>query len=236
MLTLLLLASAPALFIMIYIYSKDKYEKEPVKLLVISFLLGAIFSVLVTTLLYGAVDIFLPVAAEFSVWDQFLKAFFIVGLIEEFSKYIVVRYYAQPKAAFNEPFDGIVYAVMVSMGFAMLENIVYVVQLGFSTGVLRAFTAVPAHASFAILMGFFMGKAKFAKHRVGLNILGLSLAVLFHGAYDFFLFINFIPGISIGAFISLAIGLLLSRNAIKRHQFNSTFKSSLTESSEDELI
>jgi RsiW-degrading membrane proteinase PrsW (M82 family) len=62
---------------------------------------------------------------------------------------------------FNEPFDGIVYAVIVSMGFATIENIIYVFQYGFATGILRLFTAVPAHAAFGILMGYFLGKAKF---------------------------------------------------------------------------
>ena len=69
-----------------------------------------------------------------------------------------------------------------------------------------------------------MGKAKFSKNRIALNFAGLGLAILFHGAYDFFLFIDFIPGIWIGAFVSLAIGIILSRKAIKRHQNNSNFK------------
>ncbi len=156
---------------------------------------------------------------------MFVKAFVIVALVEEFSKYIIVRYFAQVRREFNEPFDGIVYAVMVSMGFATLENILYVFQYGFSTGVLRAFTAVPAHATFAILMGYFMGKAKFSKkNKVVLNLTGLLLAVIFHGAYDFFLFINFIPGISIGAFASLLIGIFLARKGMKKHQNNSQFR------------
>ncbi len=91
-------------------------------------------------------------------------------------------------------------------------------------GLLRAFTAVPAHATFGILMGYFMGKAKFSNKRISLNLLGLLLATIFHGAYDFFLFINFIPGISIGAFVSLIIGIVLSKKAIKRHQNSSNFK------------
>jgi len=73
-------------------------------------------------------------------------------------------------------------------------------------------------------MGYFMGKAKFSKNRIVYNLLGLMSAILFHGAYDFFLFINFIPGISTGAFISLIIGIILSKRAIKLHQDNSHFK------------
>ncbi len=221
---LLLAAVAPAFVIIMYIYIKDKHEKEPRHLLIYNFLFGAIVSVIVTTILYFLFAEFFPPFIEKSVFDQFIKAFLMVGLIEEFSKYIIVRYYAQPKEAFNEPFDGIVYAVMVSMGFAVTENIFYVFQYGMPTAITRAFTAVPAHATFGVLMGYFMGKAKFSNNKKTMNLIGLLLAVLFHGAYDFFLFIPFVPGIWTGAFISLAIGLFLSRKAIKTHQNNSNFK------------
>jgi len=221
----ILLAVAPVLIIIIYIYCKDKYEKEPKGLLLLSFILGAIVSIIITTVLYLGFDIILPLKDKFSVWQQFVKAFFVVALVEEFSKYVIVRYFAQPRFAFNEPFDGIVYAVMVSMGFAATENIFYVIEGGAGVAFLRAFTAVPAHATFGILMGYFMGKAKFSSNRIKLNLAGLALAMLFHGAYDFFLFIQFIPGIWVGAFISLIIGILLSRKAIKKHQEQSHFKS-----------
>ncbi|GAA3590061.1 YhfC family glutamic-type intramembrane protease [Flavivirga amylovorans] len=220
---LLLLAIAPIFIVILYIYFKDKYEKEPKHLLFYNFLLGAIVSVLITTILYYIFDIVLPLTDHTSVFQQFVKAFLVVGFTEEFSKYIIVRYFAQRHKEFNEPFDGIAYAVMVSMGFAATENILYVFQGGYETALLRAFTAVPAHATFGILMGFYMGKAKFSKNRIGLNIIGLLSATIFHGAYDFFLFIDFVPGIWIGAFISLFIGILLSRKAIKLHQKNSNF-------------
>jgi RsiW-degrading membrane proteinase PrsW (M82 family) len=221
----LLLAVAPILIIIIYIYYKDKYEKEPRILLILSFGFGAIVSIIITTILYLGFDILLPLKDKFSVLQQFIRAFFVVALVEELSKYVIVRYFAQPRLAFNEPFDGIVYAVMVSMGFAATENVFYVLQGGAEVALLRAFTAVPAHATFGILMGYFMGKAKFSSNRIKLNLFGLLIAILFHGAYDFFLFINFIPGIWIGAFISLIIGIILSRKAIQRHQERSHFKS-----------
>ena len=146
--SLLTLAIAPVIVIIFYVYIRDKFEKEPKKLLFYTFLIGAIASVLISTILYSISNFFLPKAQEFSVFDQFLKAFFVVALIEEFSKYVIVRYYNQPKKAFNEPFDGIIYAVMVSMGFAFIENIFYVLDGGISVAILRAFTAVPAHATF----------------------------------------------------------------------------------------
>lgn len=221
---LLLLAIAPVIIVVLYIYFKDKFEKEPKAFLFKNFLLGATASILITAILGVFAGKIIPLTDETSIIQQFLKAFFVVALVEEFSKYLIVRFYAQRNKEFNEPFDGIVYAVMVSMGFAALENVLYVFQYGVATGITRAFTAVPAHATFAILMGYFMGKAKFSKNKSKLNLLGLLLATLFHGAYDFFLFIDFIPGISIGAFVSLIIGIVLSKKAIKKHQLSSQFK------------
>ena len=156
--SLVLAAIAPAFIIIIFIYIKDKYEKEPKRVMLYSFLLGAIVSVLISTVLYVFFDYFLPLTDDNSIAQQFIKAFFVVALIEEFSKYVIVRYYSQTRKAFNEPFDGIVYAVIVSMGFAMVENLIYVFQGGWEVALMRAFTAVPAHATFGVLMGYFMVK------------------------------------------------------------------------------
>ncbi len=221
---LLISALAPVFVLIIYIYVKDKYEKESKRILAYTFVLGAIVSIAITTILYTFFDLFLPLPNHFSVLQQFIKAFFIVALIEEFSKYVIVRYYNQPRKWFNEPFDGIIYAVMVSMGFAAVENIMYVSQGGIEVALLRAFTAIPAHATFGVIMGYYMGKAKFSKNKMKWDLIGLMAAILFHGTYDFFLFIDFIPGIFIGAFISLIIGIVLSKRAIKAHQEGSFFK------------
>lgn len=223
---LLLFAIAPVCVIILYIYLKDKYDKEPKLLLFYCFMFGAFVSIIITTILYMMFD-FVIELDDLSVIQQFIRAFFIVGFTEEFSKYIIVRYYAQTKEAFNEPFDGIVYAVMVSMGFAATENIIYVLDGGYQVAILRAFTAIPAHATFAILMGYYMGQAKFSENPVQLNLKGLLLAIIFHGAYDFFLFIDFIPGVWVGAFVSLIVGIVLSRNAIKVHQINSHLRQKL---------
>mgnify|MGYP000108791507 CR=1 FL=1 len=224
MIQLALLAIAPVMVILVFIYIKDKYEKEPFKFLFKNFLLGATVSVILTFLISIIANQFIFIDNLDELIQNFIEAFVLVALVEEFSKYLIVRFYAQRNAEFNELFDGIVYAVMVSMGFAALENVLYVFQHGFQTGIIRAFTAVPAHATFGILMGFFMGKAKFSNNRILFNLTGLLIATLFHGAYDFFLFIDSIPGIAIGAFISLIIGIILSNKAIKKHQNRSNFK------------
>ncbi|WP_298780735.1 PrsW family glutamic-type intramembrane protease [uncultured Polaribacter sp.] len=222
--SLLLLAVAPVTIVILYIYFKDKFEKEPIKFLLKNVLLGATASVLITFILSVVLNLIHPLDNEKSVLQMFIKAFFVVALVEEFSKFIIVKFYAQKNKEFNEPFDGIVYAVMVSMGFALLENILYVFKYGAGVGVVRAFTAVPAHATFGILMGYYMGKAKFSKNKFQLNLLGLLAATIFHGAYDFFLFINFIPGMLTGAILSLLTGIVLARKAIIKHQNSSVFK------------
>ena len=217
---LLLSALAPVAAVIIFIYVKDKYEKESKRMLLLAFVLGAVISIIITTILYVFFDLFLPLPDDYSIWQQFVKAFFVVALIEEFSKYIMVRGFLQPRKGFNEPFDGIMYAVMVSMGFAGVENIMYVIQGGMDVALIRAFTAIPAHATFGIIMGYYMGKAKFSNNRMKWNLIGLSLAILFHGAYDFFLFIIIIAKYSIPPKYPISTTILIIPITIKNQQRN----------------
>ena len=221
-LSLFALALAPGAAIMVYIYLRDKHEREPLGLLIISFLYGGLSTIL-TMFISWPINV-LILTKEDDVAHQFFNAFFKVALVEEFSKFFFVRFILFYNKNFNEPFDGIVYAIMVGMGFATLENVLYVYQYGLATGILRMFTAVPAHATFAILMGFFLGKAKFTHRKVlYFSVLSLIAAAIFHGSYDYFLFISFIPGIWFGAGVSLIIGFMLSRKAIRLHQQISPF-------------
>ena len=221
-LSLFALALAPGAAIMVYIYLRDKHEREPLGLLTISFLYGGLSTIL-TMFISWPINI-LILTKEEDVAHQFFNAFFKVALVEEFSKFFFVRFILFYNKNFNEPFDGIVYAIMVGMGFATLENVLYVYQYGLATGILRMFTAVPAHATFAILMGFFLGKAKFTHRKVlYFSVLALIAAAIFHGSYDYFLFISFIPGLWTGAGVSLILGFMLSRKAIRLHQQISPF-------------
>lgn len=225
-LLLLALALSPSAAIGLYIYFKDKYEREPIGLVVTSFFLG-VASTVITLILSWPISRIIPID-EKNISGQAIHAFLLVALIEEFSKFIFVRWVLYPNKNFNEPFDGIVYAVSVGLGFASLENILYVMGSanGIATGVLRMFTAVPAHATFAVLMGYFMGLAKCEKGKAHYVWYGLGAATLFHGAYDYFWFISYLPGLWTGAIFSLAIGIFLSRKAIRLHQQASPFISS----------
>ncbi|NNV54823.1 PrsW family intramembrane metalloprotease [Panacibacter sp. KCS-6] len=190
---LLLLAIAPGFAISLYIYAKDKHNREPAKYLISCFIFGVLSAIpaiviemigtrLSETYLQGI----LPVALYI-----IFQAFIVVACTEEYCKYFVLKKYAYPKPAFDEPFDGIVYSVMVSMGFATIENIGYVFDNGFSTGIVRMLVSVPAHAAFAVMMGYYAGLAKFnAVRKSQLLLKGFLLAVLFHGLFDGFLFLS----------------------------------------------
>ncbi len=220
--TLLALALAPGIAIIIYIYLKDKHEKEPKRLLLRAFFFGML-SVFLTLIISAGVGKFVLLDHS-DVGQLAIYAFGMVALIEEGSKYFFVRYFLYNHNEFNEPFDGIVYAVMVSMGFALLENVFYVFDGGLGTAVMRMFTAVPAHATFAVLMGFFLGKAKFQHKNAAFGLIGLFAAVILHGFYDYFLFMDYVPGIWLGALLSLIVGLYFSKRAIKIHQDISPFR------------
>ena len=186
---LLILSLAPVFVIAGYIYFRDKYEKEPLKLLVLALIAGAL-TVIPIVFLEQFLDSFTGYFPGLmaAVW----KAFAVAGFSEELFKYVALYLLIWKSPEFNEKFDGIVYAVFVSLGFAAIENILYVTGNGFSTGISRAITAVPAHAIFGVTMGFYFGMAKFfEKERPLLKLKALFYPILLHGIYDFILFTGF---------------------------------------------
>jgi RsiW-degrading membrane proteinase PrsW (M82 family) len=224
----LILAIAPGVAISAYIIFKDQYNREPRRYLIISFLLGMLSVLPALGLEISASQITSNFPAFFKTTAGIaINAYFFVALPEEIWKFLMLLWYAYRKKEFDEPFDGIVYAVMVGMGFATVENISYVSQYGLMTGIMRLFLAVPAHASFAIIMGYFMGKARFsAQKQHFLLFFGVFWATVFHGSYDFFLFLqeshttgtdNASLLMFLGAMVSLVTGIILSKKAIKKH-------------------
>jgi protease PrsW len=227
-LTLLTLAVGPAVAIMAFVYARDKHDREPFGILLVSFFWGC-FSVVPAIILETFLPGIIPGSTGSSLISIAIYTFIVIAFSEEFSKFIFLRYYSYKKRSFNEPFDGIIYAIMVGMGFATIENLMYVFgantpQNQWATAGLRAITAVPAHATFAVVMGYFAGLAKFDKKREkGLLQLGLLLATALHGFYDFFLFQNLTAGLYIGAFISLVVGIRVPFKAMRLHNQRSPF-------------
>lgn len=219
---LVALALAPVLAILFFIYLNDKYDREPMKHLVISFLLGCLSVVPALALEYSFGSIFPE--NPMNVMVTAIWAFGIVAGSEEISKLIMLRVYAFRQKEFNEPFDGIVYGVVVSLGFAAVENLFYVMEGGVGVGLLRMFTAVPAHASFGVIMGYYFGLAwQHPEAAWKYKLRGLLSAIALHGAYDFFLMQNNIPAFSLFSFFGLFIAIRLSLKAIKAHQDISPF-------------
>lgn len=215
----LYLALAPALAIALYIYWKDKNEKEPITHLIGYFLLGALTCIPagITNSIGGSVLGF-DIGQSHDIARSFFMAFFVVGLGEELFKFLALILVAFRMKNFSEPFDGIVYSVMIGLGFASLENIIYVFDGGIGVAFFRTLTAVPMHAAFAIIMGYYVGKAKFLKgdRRNETAILGLAWAIFFHGAYDFCLFQNSSVFLLLMVFPIMGWAFFLSRRAIKQ--------------------
>ena len=151
---LLALSVLPVILLLIYIYRKDKYEKEPIGLLILSCLGGMIAIPL---------DLALVTLIESMIYSSstFFSAFFEAGLCEELCKFVILFLIIWWNKNFNEYMDGIVYAVFVGLGFACVENVLYVFEGGIATGIVRALLSVPAHFLFAVVMGYFFSLAKF---------------------------------------------------------------------------
>ena len=215
---LLALAMAPGIAICLFIYFKDKYNREPLGLLILSFFMG-VLSIIPAIILQMALTKPVEKLMGEGVFYTAVFSYLIVALSEEGSKFLALRLLPFRRKAFDDPFDGIVYAVVVSMGFATLENILYVTNHGIGTGILRMFLSVPAHATFGVLMGYHLGLAKFdpANKRRHL-MLAIFWPVLFHGTFDFFLFVGNTWMHFAGAVISFIVAVKLSLKLIRRKQ------------------
>ena len=185
-----LAAVLPAVFLMRYIYRQDRVEREP-PLLLASLVGCGILSALASIVLEGIAGKLLDVL----VGDRgrvytILLAFLVVGAVEEGTKLLLLKWRTWRHPHFNYRFDGVVYAVFVSLGFAAYENIQYVISYGLSVALPRALLAVPAHMGFAVFMGAFYGRARQCESwgdDVGKKInlwAGYLLAVFLHGFYD----------------------------------------------------
>lgn len=183
---LFILSLAPVVIIAAYIYFRDKYEKEPLRLLIFALISGALTVIpilILESFLSGFSALFSHYLA--AAWN----AFAVAAFSEELFKYIALFLLIWKSPEFNEKFDGIVYATYISLGFAAVENVLYVMDGGLTTGLTRALTAVPAHAIFGITMGFYFGLARFyPRQQQTLKLKALFIPMLLHGIYDFILF------------------------------------------------
>lgn len=180
----------PALVLMKYIYRQDAIESEPKGLLFRLVLAGAFAVIPVTFLEYGGQYLLSLVLPPDTPLFMVFLMFLVVAPSEEGCKYYFLKRRTWRHPAFNYRFDGLVYAVFVSLGFAALENIGYVTQFGLSVAVTRAVLSVPAHMSFGVFMGSYYGRAKVREVRgdlagaARLRRTGLGIAIILHGFFN----------------------------------------------------
>ncbi len=184
----LLASLAPVFIILFYIYFRDKYDREPLGMLIKALLLGI---VIVVPVIFVERMLMTMMPQSSKVAAAAYHAFVVAGSTEELFKFLVLYLLVWKNPNFNEKFDGIVYAVFVSLGFAGVENVLYVMDGGMQTALTRAITAVPAHAIFGITMGYYLGIARMYQELKG-KYLGRALLVpiLLHGIYDFILMVE----------------------------------------------
>lgn len=233
---LLSLAVAPVFIVLFYTYIRDKYEKEPIRLLVVGVTFGAIITFPIV-LVGNVALIFLPLNVTIRQ-DAMFNAFIVAAFVEEIFKYIVLFFLTWENRNLNEKFDGIVYGVFISLGFAFVENILFVFSEdmgGVTTALSRAIISVPGHGLFGIYMGYYFTIAKFGtldyknykhgkvskKHKSLYLTVAFLLPWLLHGAFNFFI----LSGSHVLLFLLFVI-LLWQGGFIKMHNHikNSPFK------------
>lgn len=186
---ILMLAVLPVIVLASYIYKKDKYEKEPIGMLLRAFFLG-VLAIPLDLVVVETINVMIPGSTVF------YQAFFEAGIPEELCKWALFMIFIWRNKNFNEFFDGIVYACFIGLGFACIENIMYVFGNetfggAFATGVMRALLSVPGHFLFAVIMGYFLGMAKFRpEQRRKYIILSLVCPMLAHGLFDYLLMLS----------------------------------------------
>ena len=184
----ILAAVLPALLLMLYIYLQDAVEKEPLPLLLRLVGMGAL-AALAALLLEGLGQRLLGVLVRpGTALHTLLTAFLVIAAVEEGAKLLFLCRRTWDEPNFNYRFDGVVYAVFVSLGFAAFENLRYIFAFGLGVALPRALLAVPGHMGFAVVMGYFYGRARLRENRGRSGrpslVMACLLPVVLHGVYD----------------------------------------------------
>lgn len=224
----LLLAIAPGLVLLAYFYIRDRYEPEPFAR-ILRVLVGGALAVPLAVATEMAACRFLDVDTSPALMDPrqlFLYSFVCVGAVEEGLKLLVVGALIYRDPEFDEPYDGLVYAVAAAMGFAILENVKVTLVSGLGPGLARAFLAVPAHAMFGVAMGWFLGTARFARtlrSECGNIAAAWLAATALHGCYDWLL-LSRDPRMPLLLLPMMGVLWLATFAAIRRRLWESPFR------------
>ncbi|PYZ98446.1 PrsW family intramembrane metalloprotease [Alteribacter lacisalsi] len=179
MLAVITAAFAPSAALLAFFYLKDEFENEPLITVARCFFFGCL-------LVFPVMFIQFAFDEEGLLQSPFLTAFVQTALTEEFFKWFLVYFTVFHHIHFNERYDGIVYACAVALGFATVENIFYLISSGVEYAFLRALLPVSSHALFGVVMGYYLGKAKFSRNRKKtMAAFALFIPVLLHGIYNY---------------------------------------------------
>ncbi|SCH98494.1 PrsW family intramembrane metalloprotease [Romboutsia sp. Marseille-P6047] len=196
----LILAISPVLACLIWIYLKDRYDKEPIIILIKYFILGIVTSILGIGIERLLININILDGIDFIFYISFVVA----GLTEESLKALILIPSLLKEKYFNEKLDGIIYSVFLSLGFATIENIIYILyeneSLILQVSLSRAIISIPAHIMFAITMGYYIGKYKFEENQIKKRqylMMSVLVPIFIHGVFDFILMIRYKWSISV---------------------------------------
>ena len=210
------------LFWLIYFDLKDRYKPEPRRLLIMAFILGTFAAVLAIGLYTLAELVGLPAFPTQGLHTIFLYCFLLVGPIEEGAKFFVARVFVFSWKHFDEPIDGMVYAAAVAIGFATLENILYLPHLSLMQQLARVMTSPLTHSLFAVVWGFGTSKAFFSERtrigRILWQVVPLLVSMLLHGLYDFLLFAYNATYLASAIMLVLWIFLIIYARRLLRQQ------------------
>lgn len=192
LISLIIVSFFPGVLWVWFFYRKDKYQPEPISLVMKAFVYGAI-SVFPAAFVEAPFRSFIAGEAP-DIARLFIVTTLVIGLVEEMAKFIAVRLAVYDHQEFNEVVDGIIYAVAAGLGFAAVENLFYSARFGITVGLFRAFITDLAHASFSGIVGYHLGLAKFYKGSTTLLLgKGLAIAIGLHGVYDFLIIAGLVP-------------------------------------------
>ena len=181
MLVILSAGIAPGLALLSYFYLKDYYQTEPISVVLKAFMYGVCLVFPVMFLQY-------ILEVEGLINTDFDTSFLSAAILEEFFKWFILMFAIYQHIAFDEPYDGIVYGAAVSLGFATMENTLYLLANGVEHALTRAILPVSSHALFGVIMGFYLGKAKFSAQKIKYYLcVALIVPLFLHGVYDFIL-------------------------------------------------
>ena len=179
MFILLTAAIAPGLALLSYFYLRNQMSTEPRRTLLHSFIYGALIT-------FPILFIQFVLQEEGTFSSQFVTNVIFTSTIEEFFKWLVIFIAILRHVEFDDPYDGILYGAAVSLGFATVENVIYLLAFGVDTAFMRALLPVSSHALFGVVMGFYFGKSKFSgkEHQMEYLVLALAAPIVLHFIYN----------------------------------------------------